>query len=86
MRLILVWCSMLQVMAVNLCVHCKFYKPLFLTDKKFGQCTKFPMEDPHEYWVTGKIVPQPIVYHYCLTARDLDHMCGKAGTLFEQKN
>lgn len=84
MRLILLLCSMLQVAAVNLCVDCKFFRPGFMADKKFGQCSKFPKkEENYEFLVTGKMVPQRLVYNYCTTARAFDDMCGKEGKLFE---
>ena len=59
MRLLLLVCSMLQVMAVNHCIHCKFFRPGFMADKKFGECVKFPkVEDNVEFYVTGKTWPQ----------------------------
>jgi len=86
MRLLLLVCSMLQVTAVNLCIHCKFFRPGFMADKKFGECVKFPkVEDNVEFYVTGKTWPQRLDSHYCTTARSFDHMCGKEGKLFEKQ-
>lgn len=82
------FCSILQVSAIsalNLCVNCKFFRPGFLPDKKFGQCSKFPRQgDIAEFLVTGKTTPQCPDYYYCETARSFETMCGKKGVLFEQ--
>lgn len=75
----------LPVRGVNLCVNCKFFRPGFLADKKFGQCSKFPrQEDNAEFFVTGNTFPQRPDYYYCETARSFETMCGNGGKLFEK--
>ena len=72
--------------ALNLCINCNFYKKDRLTKNKFGKCLLFPEEKTNDYFfVDGINDKKKIEYHYCSTARNLDHMCGEEGRFFIKK-
>jgi hypothetical protein len=46
----------------------------------------FPTEsEPEYYLVNGKPDNNNIEYHYCSTSRKFEHMCGKEGKYYEEK-
>lgn len=79
------------LLAVNnqgekICKNCKFFKKDFITDTKFGHCSRFPTEPINNYYlVDGYKDTSPTSYHYCATARSSERMCGPEGKYFESK-
>lgn len=79
------------LLAVNnqdekICKNCKFFKKDFITDTKFGHCSRFPTEPINNYYlVDGFKDESPTSYYFCSTARSSDHMCGKEGKYYESK-
>ena len=70
----------------KLCINCRFYTKDFFTFSKFGKCSMFPTEpEPEYYLVNGKPDNNNIEYHYCSTSRKFEHMCGKEGKYYEEK-
>ena len=69
----------------ELCITCSFYKKDRLSDKKFGKCTLFQQEASNDYIFVDGTIDKKIDYHYCSTARKLDHMCGEEGKFYNKK-
>jgi hypothetical protein len=73
------------------CIDCKYFikEEEFYSEynnNRFGKCSVFPvLESNNDYLVSGIEYEENIEYHYCSTARTLDHMCGKEGKQYEQK-
>jgi hypothetical protein len=68
----------------KLCINCKY----FITDKntnKFGKCLLFPKEENNIYRLVNGICEDNIEYHFCSTAREIEHMCGKEGKMYKKK-
>ncbi len=74
------------VKGIPLCVNCRFFKSDPFSNK-YGKCIKFPKNDGTPYFlVNGKAETKSQNYHYCATARSMEHMCNLEGTLFEPKS
>ena len=70
----------------KLCINCKFFRKDFFTRSKFGQCSMFPIEPESEYYlVNGKPDNDDNIYLYCSISRKFEHMCGKEGKYYEEK-
>jgi len=69
------------------CVGCKFYKKDFFTFSEFGKCTLFPKEKENDYFLVNgnNINNNNIEYHYCVTSRNSEGMCGEEGKYYEKK-
>lgn len=69
----------------KLCINCEY----FITDhdtNKFGKCSLFPKEENNIYsLVNGIHEDKNIEYHYCSSARELEHRCGKEGKMYKKK-
>jgi hypothetical protein len=77
------------LLAVNqdgekLCKNCKFFKKDFITETKFGHCSRFPFQQTDYYLVDGYKDESPTSYYFCSTARSSDHMCGKEGKYYSR--
>ena len=68
----------------KICKDCKFFIKHFLSEPKFGHCSKFPTEPTDTYLVDG-ISSLQTGYYYCSTARFSQKMCGREGKYFEIK-
>jgi hypothetical protein len=61
------------------CVDCVHYIP-DPKYKEYGKCKMFPIVSSNsKFLVTGEKQDDFVEYRYCVTARDLDHMCGTRG-------
>lgn len=71
----------------NLCVNCRYFTKEIFMPSKFGKCLVFPREDnTSDYFlVNGRKQNTKTDFSYCSTARNLEHMCGKEGKLYEKK-
>uniref|UniRef100_A0A6C0EA03 Uncharacterized protein n=1 Tax=viral metagenome TaxID=1070528 RepID=A0A6C0EA03_9ZZZZ len=70
----------------KLCINCKFFRKDFFTRSKFGQCSMFPIEPESEYYlVNGKPDDHDNIYLYCSISRKFEHMCGKEGKYYQEK-
>ena len=70
----------------KLCTDCKYFKKDYLTSKKFGKCSFYPIPKYNDYYlVDGSKEVFEYNYHYCSTARNFEHMCGKEGKHFKNK-
>lgn len=70
-----------------LCINCKFFKKDLFTASQFGKCTKFPegKKENNCVLVDGVARIQKINYHYCVTSRDFDSMCGNEGKFYQER-
>jgi hypothetical protein len=68
------------------CINCKFYKKDFLTFSEFGKCAQFPYENYNNYFLVNGKDYNNKNFHYCSTARQYDHMCGKEAKFYEEKS
>jgi len=70
----------------NLCINCKYFTKEFLTSNDFGKCTKFPkVDDDTAFFVNGVKPREKKEFHYCLTSRKFNYMCGNEGKYYEKK-
>jgi len=69
----------------KLCINCKY----FITDNnnQFGKCSLFIKDNSNSIYelVNGIRQDEDIEYHYCVTSRELGHMCGKEGKMYKKK-
>jgi len=66
------------------CKDCKFFKKDFLSETKYGHCSRFPFQLTNNYLVDGYKDTSPTSYYYCSTARSSDHMCGPEGKYYSR--
>ena len=68
----------------KLCLNCKY----FITDNntnKYGRCLLFPKKEDNRYiLVNGNIIENKNEYNYCVTARELENMCGLEGKKYKK--
>jgi len=73
----------------NLCVNCRYFTNNFFIPNRFGKCRQFPIEsrinNNADFLVTGRKKKEIADYHFCSVAREMHHLCGKEGRLYEQK-
>jgi hypothetical protein len=66
----------------KLCINCKY----FLTDNdtgKFGKCSLFPRKEDDIYnLVNGIQIKNINEYYYCSASRELEHLCGLEGKMY----
>ena len=74
-----------EALKPKLCINCKFYKKDSFTNNKFGKCLLFPQEESNDYIFVDGTNNKKKDYHYCATARKLNHMCGEKGIFFNKK-
>lgn len=71
--------------ATRLCINCKH----FIMDNgtgKFGKCSLFPKEENKiTLLVNGLDDTINNEYHYCLSVRQIDHMCGEEGKYYRKR-
>ena len=79
--LFIVQCSSLSM--PKLCVNCIHFMPDDTSDK-YGKCDQFIIESDNNYGLmTGEYIEEFNDFHYCTTARNFDHMCGKHGKKYK---
>jgi len=71
----------------KICVKCKYFiKDNGYGDGEFSKCSLFPREGFNDYrLVNGINYDNSIYYHYCATARSIEHMCGESGKMYKRK-
>ena len=78
------------------CINCKHYINNELKPET-GKCLLFPKIEyniepsnaemnKYEYLVTGKAFDNVVEYTDCITARQLNNMCGEEGRYYSEKN
>jgi hypothetical protein len=69
----------------KLCLNCKY----FITDNntgQYGRCLLFPKGEDNRYrLVNGNIIENKNEYNYCVTAREVENMCGLEGKKYKKK-
>lgn len=70
---------------IPLCIHCKHYRNILLTNSKFGTCALFPIVTNDDYYFVNGVKSKKVVNYYCAVARGSDRMCGEEGKYFERK-
>lgn len=74
--------SISYVLMPKFCVHCEHFVLKKGGPIEHGRCNLFPEVKPDYYLITGEKKDTDVTYHYCVTARKLDHMCGERGEKF----
>lgn len=69
----------------KLCIRCKYFIADRANGLEFSKCSALPKRTyiDTNYLVTGKTTYKED-YWYCSTARNIEHLCGIDGKLFEE--
>ena len=68
------------------CINCKYFIPSELNNNEYGKCSMFKILDQNNnFLITGIKSVKKEDYYYCSTTRDMWHMCGINGRVYEEK-